>query len=649
MAGNLIQIKRSQTAEINSTSINSTATLARGELAFTQLSNTFWIGAPDGSQNIRIGGEQNPGILTANQALVANATGWLDKIYVSNAYVGVLFANGVTNTGSVGQILYTSGDSGNAYWADAPSTNTELDYTWTGYHQFNVGKTTFAGNSTWSNSIVLSSNTDNQLVIGNTTVYSTLNASSFSGTSYSADHLSNKTEGNLNVNNATTAGFATAANTANAATYIANSTAYAAIEDIVTTAGISALVATLASNSATYLGNSTVYTTLSDLRTTITANSSAAYTNAMADTLTRDAIFTGNSTWNGLKQIFNSNVEFSSTSLVSFANTITLSSTANFLGDLKSFSNSTVGPYSLGDTTTPWAGLYLANTGGIVFANSTGGDAAVIYKYDGVDSNYYDNIVIPKLISNAFVSNTSQINHLSGVGGGELAISSNAVFNGDKVTVAGAGILYANNIQAKSLSLSGNFVVAGTTQTACTEYLLVHNPYMELAADNDTGDVLDTGFFMKFGVTAGEGYVPGYAGLYREAGSDLANPIFKLFGSSVAPNSTHQGITDTYQGTLLSYLNTGAFVANASVVNITANSTVSSALVINTISLSTALGVASGGTGKTSYTTGSLLYASGSTTLGEITIASAEGVANGQVLQIVNNLPAYGTLDGGVF
>ena len=293
--------------------------------------------------------------------------------------------------------------------------------------------------------------------------------------------------------------------------------------------------------------------------------------------------------------------------------------------------------------------MYLANNGGIQFSNSTGGDAATIYKYDGSDSNYYDNIVIPKLISNTFLSNTSQINHLSGVQGGEIQITSNANFTGAKVTMTGETILYANSIHAKSLELAGNFVVAGTTTTACTEYLLVHNPYMELAADNDTGDVLDTGFFMKFGVAGDGGYVPRYAGLYREAGSSVDNPIFKLFGSEIAPNSTHQGITDTYQGTLLSYLNAGAFVANASVVNITANSTVSSALVINTISLSTALGAASGGTGKTSYTTGSLIYASGTTALGEITIASAEGIANGQVLQIVNNLPAYGTLDGGLF
>ena len=55
-----------------------------------------------------------------------------------------------------------------------------------------------------------------------------------------------------------------------------------------------------------------------------------------------------------------------------------------------------------------------------------------------------------------------------------------------------------------------------------------------------------------------------------------------------------------------------------------------------------------GGTGKSSYTVGSVLYASGTGTIGEI-LSGTGGAKEGQVLQIVNNLPAYGTLDGGTF
>ena len=87
--------------------------------------------------------------------------------------------------------------------------------------------------------------------------------------------------------------------------------------------------------------------------------------------------------------------------------------------------------------------------------------------------------------------------------------------------------------------------------------------------------------------------------------------------------------------------------ANSSVVNITANGTVSSTLTVNSVTLSTALAATSGGTGQSSYTTGDILYASSGTALSKLSVPGS--AANGQVLQIVNNLPAYSTIDGGSF
>ena len=78
MANNKIQIKRS-------TANASVTGLSAGELAFTQASNTLWIGAPDGtSGTIAIAGARFPGTLTANQALVANSTSGIDKVIVAN-------------------------------------------------------------------------------------------------------------------------------------------------------------------------------------------------------------------------------------------------------------------------------------------------------------------------------------------------------------------------------------------------------------------------------------------------------------------------------------------------------------------------------------------------------------------------------------
>jgi hypothetical protein len=78
MANNKIQIKRSAT--------NSTVpSLSNGELAFTGNGDILYIGHPDGTTgNIRIGGKQFPGTLTANQALVANSTSGIDKLITAN-------------------------------------------------------------------------------------------------------------------------------------------------------------------------------------------------------------------------------------------------------------------------------------------------------------------------------------------------------------------------------------------------------------------------------------------------------------------------------------------------------------------------------------------------------------------------------------
>jgi hypothetical protein len=119
---------------------NNVPTLIPGELAFTQAGNNFFIGAPDGSAgNIRIGHKLHDGVLTANQALVANSTGGIDRIYTSeidttnltvqvvrseqiysrSINVSILNANG--SSGESGYVLISSGDSNSVYWAPATS------------------------------------------------------------------------------------------------------------------------------------------------------------------------------------------------------------------------------------------------------------------------------------------------------------------------------------------------------------------------------------------------------------------------------------------------------------------------------------------------------------------------------------------------
>ena len=120
--------------------------LSNGELAFTQAGSKLFIGAPDGSGVIAIGGAHNPGVLTANQALVANSTSGIDKIIVANAAVTAVYANG--SIGTNGQVLHSNGSV--AYW-DSIVQVTDLSYS-------SNGTTVTISSSTGDNAIILAAN-----------------------------------------------------------------------------------------------------------------------------------------------------------------------------------------------------------------------------------------------------------------------------------------------------------------------------------------------------------------------------------------------------------------------------------------------------------------------------------------------------------
>lgn len=129
---NLIQIKRSLTTA-------TAPSLANGELAFTANGDHLFIGSNGAS--ITIAGKFNPGVLTANQALVANGTSGIDKIITANAVVTTLTANG--STGTAGQILTSNGTV--SYWADPSSSSFTLAGD-SGTDSFSTGGTlTFTG------------------------------------------------------------------------------------------------------------------------------------------------------------------------------------------------------------------------------------------------------------------------------------------------------------------------------------------------------------------------------------------------------------------------------------------------------------------------------------------------------------------------
>lgn len=129
---NLIQIKRSLTTA-------TAPSLANGELAFTANGDHLFIGSNGAS--ITIAGKFNPGVLTANQALVANGTGYLDALKTTNLTVQSITANGVSSPGA--DFLLATDSGGNTYWKPqgAVSINTAAQYNWTNTQTFNANLT----------------------------------------------------------------------------------------------------------------------------------------------------------------------------------------------------------------------------------------------------------------------------------------------------------------------------------------------------------------------------------------------------------------------------------------------------------------------------------------------------------------------------
>lgn len=111
---NLIQIKRSTTTAVPTT-------LANGELAFTSNGNILFIGA--NSSVVPIAGARNPGVLTANQALVANSSSAIDKVIVANLVPTAVYANG--SHGAAGQVLTSNGST--VSWVSPTDLEVTLD------------------------------------------------------------------------------------------------------------------------------------------------------------------------------------------------------------------------------------------------------------------------------------------------------------------------------------------------------------------------------------------------------------------------------------------------------------------------------------------------------------------------------------------
>lgn len=261
---------------------------------------------------------------------------------------------------------------------------------------------------------------------------------------------------------------------------------------------------------------------------------------------------------------------------------------------------------------------------------------------NGQPASYYTNasnissgtLAVGRLDANVLLTTSTTGINASALSTGTVPLgrllSANSSANGvvDTTTQTFAG----NKTFDNDVTVTGNLNVLGTTTTVSANNLIVDDSLIQLAANNTTSDALDIGLFGNYN---GDGGAHEHAGLFRDA----TDGTWRLFvGLQETPTTTVNTAGTGYAvGTLLSYLNSGIFTTNTTQFKVTANSSYSANLTINTLSVSGAVNALSTlGVGGTF------------TALGTSTLTGAATLSN--TVSITGAVNALSTLGvGGVF
>lgn len=584
---NIIQIKRS-------TSSASPGSLANGELAYSSLVDILYIGSPNGSI-VPIGGARTPGILTANQALVANSSGSINEIRTALANVGSIYANGTLGTS--GQALFSN--SSGIYWgnvsASVAGSNTQIQFNDSGSL---AGSTGFTFNKTTET-----------LTTANAVVTST-------------SVSSNTTTGALRV--AGGLGVAGRINATDLAT--GNDSVY------------STLTGT-ALNTANVFATDTVNATVLSVGSSVIGNSSGIYTTGTVNgaTISVGSYFSANTSRVKLASSvgFEANGSIGTSGQVLHSNGTSIYWAADEAGvtSVSSGNGLTGGPITTTGTLSVQAGTGVTvNSAGVHIGQDVGNTASVTFGTLSITNNTTLGDAGTDVLSINASVNTN------------IMPSTNSTYNLGNNTIRWAEV-HAANVHSNtgyfdgSVQISGNLTVLGTTTTVSANNLVVDDSLIQLAANNTTSDLLDIGFFGSYNPDGG---THEHTGLFRDASDDT----YKLFkGLQDSPtNVVNTGGVGYTTATLQAYLDSGGFTSNSSAIRITANSTVNVAIVANTLTLSTALAGTSGGTGKITITNNALLVGNSTNGYNELTLGT-----NGYVLQSNGTALVYDILDGGTF
>lgn len=599
MASNLIQIKRSLTTA-------TPGSLANGELAYTANGDALFIGSNGGV--VAIGGKRVPGVLTANQALVANATSGIDKVIVANLVPTSVWANGAAGTS--GQVL-ASNSTGGVYWstpaAAVAGSDTQI--------QFNDG-----GNLAGDAGLTYNKTTDTVTVTGSVLAGPAVNAASHTiGSTFIA-----------NTTGVYHTGVVNAASLTVGTSFIANTTrvVIGTAVGLQANGGIGTAGQVLTSNATTVYWSTPTTGTVTSV-----ASGNGLTGGPITSTGTLSVVagsgIASNST--GVHVVAGTN-----SGLVSNSTGVFIAATDGLIANATGLhvgagNGITVATDSV--SVTAGAGIASNSTGVHVVAGASGG---LVSNSTGVFVS----------AGSGLLSNSTGL-HVGAANGISVAADAVGLTTGSTLTVNSTGAHVNTTLSLTTLTTSGdvqiggNLTVLGDLLTINVATLAVEDSLIQLAANNTASDLVDIGFFGSY--EAGDAGAHEHTGLFRDA-SDSG--IYKLFMNlEEAPTTTvnTSGVGYT-TGTLEAYLRSGGLVSNSTAVTLTANSTLAVNLTANSLTLTTPLAATSGGTGFNTYTSGDIIVANTGNALSKLSLGT-----NGYVLQSNGTALVYDTLDGGTF
>ena len=193
----------------------------------------------------------------------------------------------------------------------------------------------------------------------------------------------------------------------------------------------------------------------------------------------------------------------------------------------------------------------------------------------------------------------------------------NVRFDVDNTVIRTTG----NQTITGNLSITGNLTIIGNTVTTNVTSLVVNDPLIQLAANNETSDAIDIGFYGHFSDDAGASLR--HAGLFRDASaSDKRFILFTNLIDSGLDNSAAVTVNTAQSSFATANLQTNIIGGRVS-------------------GLTQAIAISDGGTNATSFNTGNLVFFNG-TSLASIANTGTSGTyANATHVPVITT-DAYG-------